>query len=44
MKELQALIDRVAADNEYIDTWTFGLDMKIVCRTIPLIFSDTRAY
>ena len=44
VKELQALIDRVAADNEYIDTWTFGLDMKIVCRTIPLIFSDTRAY
>ena len=27
-----------------IDTWSFGLDMKIVWRTIPLIFSDTRAY
>lgn len=44
VKELQAIVDRVEADNEYIDTWTFGLDMKIVWRTIPLIFSDTRAY
>ena len=41
---IQAIIDRVDADNEYIDTWSFGLDMKIVWRTIPLIFSDTRAY
>jgi putative colanic acid biosynthesis UDP-glucose lipid carrier transferase len=44
VKELQAIVDRVEADNEYIDTWTFGLDMKIVWRTIPLIFADTRAY
>ncbi|WP_296598958.1 sugar transferase [Phenylobacterium sp.] len=44
VKELQAIIDRVEADNEYIDTWSFGLDMKIVWRTLPLIFGDTRAY
>lgn len=44
VRELQAIVDRVDADNEYIDTWSFGLDMKIVWRTIPLIFSDTRAY
>ena len=44
VKELQAIIDRVGADNEYIDTWTFGLDMKIIWRTIPLIFGDERAY
>jgi putative colanic acid biosysnthesis UDP-glucose lipid carrier transferase len=44
VKELQAIIDRVEADNEYIDTWTFALDMRIVLRTLPLIFSDTRAY
>jgi len=44
VKELQAIIDRVDADNEYIDTWSFGLDMKIVWRTLPLIFADTRAY
>lgn len=44
VRELQAIIDRVDADNEYIDTWTFGLDMKIVWRTLPLIFLDTNAY
>jgi putative colanic acid biosynthesis UDP-glucose lipid carrier transferase len=44
VKELQAIIDRVESDNEYIDTWTFGLDMKIIWRTLPLIFGDTRAY
>lgn len=44
VRELQAIVDRVEADNEYIDTWSFTLDMKIVWRTLPLIFSDTRAY
>ena len=44
VKELQAIIDRVESDNEYIDTWTFALDMKIIWRTIPLIFGDSRAY
>ena len=44
VKELQAIVDRVESDNEYIDTWTFGLDLKIVWRTIPLVFSDTNAY
>ncbi|WP_293678078.1 sugar transferase [uncultured Phenylobacterium sp.] len=44
VKELQAIIDRVDADNEYIDTWSFALDMKILWRTLPLIFADTRAY
>lgn len=44
VKELQAIIDRVDADNEYIDTWSFTLDMKILWRTLPLIFTDTRAY
>ena len=44
VKELQAIIDRVEADNEYIDTWSFALDIRIVLRTLPLIFSDTRAY
>lgn len=44
VKELQAIIDRVESDNEYIDTWTFSLDLKIAWRTLPLIFGDTRAY
>jgi putative colanic acid biosysnthesis UDP-glucose lipid carrier transferase len=44
VRELQAIVDRVGADNEYIDTWSFSLDMKIIWRTLPLIFSDARAY
>ncbi|MBU1377239.1 MAG: sugar transferase [Alphaproteobacteria bacterium] len=44
VKELQAIIDRVESDNEYIDTWSFGLDLKIILRTLPLIFGDARAY
>lgn len=44
VRETQAIIDRVTADNEYIDTWSFTLDMKIVWRTLPLIFADSRAY
>jgi putative colanic acid biosynthesis UDP-glucose lipid carrier transferase len=44
VKETQAIIDRVNADNEYIDTWSFALDLKIVWRTLPLIFGDARAY
>jgi putative colanic acid biosynthesis UDP-glucose lipid carrier transferase len=44
VKELQAIVDRVGADNEYVDTWSFALDMKIIWRTLPLIFGDTRAY
>ena len=44
VKELQAIVDRIESDNEYIDTWSFGLDLRIVWRTLPLIFMDTRAY
>lgn len=44
IKELQAIVDRVESDNSYIDNWSFGLDMQIVWRTLPLIFADTRAY
>lgn len=44
VKDLQAIVDRVESDNEYIDTWSFGLDLKIIWRTLPLIFGDSRAY
>ncbi|MBW8812464.1 MAG: sugar transferase [Caulobacterales bacterium] len=44
VRDLQSIVDRVESDNEYIDTWSFGLDMKIVWRTLPLIFGDIRAY
>lgn len=44
VQNLQAIIDRVDADNAYIDTWSFALDLRIVWRTLPLIFADSRAY
>jgi putative colanic acid biosynthesis UDP-glucose lipid carrier transferase len=44
VKELQAIVDRVRSDNEYIDTWSFALDLNIAWRTLPLIFGDERAY
>jgi putative colanic acid biosysnthesis UDP-glucose lipid carrier transferase len=40
----QALIDRVNADNDYIDNWSMWLDVKILWWTLPLIFSDANAY
>jgi putative colanic acid biosynthesis UDP-glucose lipid carrier transferase len=36
--------DRVAADNTYIESWSPGLDLAILLRTVPLIFRDPRAY
>jgi putative colanic acid biosysnthesis UDP-glucose lipid carrier transferase len=42
--DLASLRARVDADNEYIETWSILLDLKIVLRTVPLIFTDTRAY
>lgn len=44
VRELQAIVDRIESDNAYIDTWSFALDMKIVWRTVPLVFSDANAY
>lgn len=44
VKELQTIVNRVEADNAYIETWSFSLDLKIIIRTLPLIFSDARAY
>jgi lipopolysaccharide/colanic/teichoic acid biosynthesis glycosyltransferase len=44
VKETQAILDRIAADNLYIDTWSFALDLRIAWRTLPLIFADERAY
>lgn len=42
--EPQSILGRVEADNEYIDTWSLWLDIKILWRTLPLIFADANAY
>lgn len=40
----EALVARIAADNAYIDRWSFVADLRIVARTAPLLFGDARAF
>jgi putative colanic acid biosynthesis UDP-glucose lipid carrier transferase len=44
VSDLKSIVDRVEADNAYIDSWSIWLDIEIAWRTIPLIFSDSNAY
>jgi putative colanic acid biosynthesis UDP-glucose lipid carrier transferase len=44
VKEVEAIVARIEADNAYIDDWSFWLDIKIALKTVPLIFTDTNAY
>jgi putative colanic acid biosynthesis UDP-glucose lipid carrier transferase len=44
IRDTQAMSDRVAADNSYIEEWSPALDLAILARTVPLIFHDPRAY
>jgi lipopolysaccharide/colanic/teichoic acid biosynthesis glycosyltransferase len=44
IQDPQAMSDRVAADNRYIEEWSPALDLAILARTVPLIFRDPRAY
>ena len=40
----EGLIQRINADNAYIDGWTFRRDLGLVARTIPLLFGDEQAF
>lgn len=40
----EALAARIAADNAYIDTWSFRADLALVVRTAPLLFGDQQAF
>lgn len=40
----EALAARIAADNAYIDGWSFRRDLALVVRTAPLVFGDPRAF
>jgi putative colanic acid biosysnthesis UDP-glucose lipid carrier transferase len=44
IRDTGCMSDRVAADNSYIEEWSPALDLAILARTVPLIFSDPRAY
>jgi len=40
----EALTARIAADNAYIDEWSFSRDVSLVLRTVPVLFGDQRAF
>jgi putative colanic acid biosynthesis UDP-glucose lipid carrier transferase len=44
IRDTRCMSDRVAADNSYIEEWSPALDLAILAKTVPLIFSDPRAY
>lgn len=40
----EGLLARVDADNAYIDNWSFGRDLTLVVRTVPLLLGDAKAF
>ena len=44
ISDMRCMSDRVAADNSYIEQWSLALDLVILLKTVPLIFSDPNAY
>lgn len=40
----EGLVARIAADNAYIDGWSFRRDLALVARTVPLLFGDPQAF
>lgn len=43
-KTIACIVDRVAADREYIANATIRMDVSIILRTVPRMFADSRAY
>jgi putative colanic acid biosynthesis UDP-glucose lipid carrier transferase len=39
-----ALLSRIASDNEYVEAWSFRADLVLIARTLPLVLRDPRAY
>ncbi|MDB5438490.1 MAG: pssY [Caulobacteraceae bacterium] len=44
IRDLRCMMDRVSADNLYIDEWSLWMDVVILFETLPLMFSDPKAY
>lgn len=40
----EAIRDRVAADNAYIERWSLLEDVRLIALTVPLLFHDAAAY
>ncbi|HET6971690.1 MAG TPA: sugar transferase [Phenylobacterium sp.] len=35
---------RIAADNRYVDSWSFRTDLRLILQTVPLLFGDANAF
>jgi putative colanic acid biosynthesis UDP-glucose lipid carrier transferase len=35
---------RIELDLDYLRHWSLGLDLRIIARTVALVFKDVRAY
>ncbi|MEW5685028.1 MAG: exopolysaccharide biosynthesis polyprenyl glycosylphosphotransferase [Pseudomonadota bacterium] len=44
IRDLRCMRDRIAADNLYIESWSLGLDVAILAKTVLVIFRDPQAY
>ena len=44
IRDVRCMRNRIAADNLYIDSWSLGLDVAILARTVMIIFRDPQAY
>jgi len=42
--DLKCMVDRVQADNDYIEGWSLRRDLWIMLCTVPLMFRDPNAY
>ena len=42
--DLEHMRGRIECDLEYLRNWSLGLDLRIILRTIVLVFRDVRAY
>jgi lipopolysaccharide/colanic/teichoic acid biosynthesis glycosyltransferase len=35
---------RIAADNRYVESWSFRTDLRLIVQTVPLLFGDANAF
>jgi putative colanic acid biosynthesis UDP-glucose lipid carrier transferase len=42
--DLDSMSRRIEFDLEYLRHWSIGMDLRIIARTVGVVFSDTRAY